>query len=528
MSAPTAQTEAPVSLRRAWSSLLAVVLGVLVVQLDGTVVAIANPVIAADLGADLAGIQWVTTGYLLVLAGLLIPAGNLADRIGRKKAFLIGVGGFSLASLLCGLAPSVELLIGARVLQAAFGALLGPAALAVVRAAFPPEKLPAAFGVFGSASALALGGGPLLGGVLVEYASWPWVFFVNLPFGIVAVAVGLAVLDESGERVRQPLDLPGAVTLTLALIGIVWGVTHVQPQFVSWNGLGALAVGMALLVAFVVIERRSPHPMMPLELFANRTFAVGAVLTAVTMVAFFAVLFYLTFFLQNTQGRGEISTALALLPLTVVFLVASPAAGWLAGRIGVRATLVLGAAFIAGSLTMLLFLGLDTGAALLVPALMLAGFGLGFLMMPAASIVVGSAPVEKAGVASGIQQSLQQLGSTLGVAAFGTVLASATTAGLAGASSDPAVAAVLAGPTVQQGVQLGFGPASVAQLGEAGLPQQVVTEVTRIAHETFVSGVHTVFGVGIAVAIVAGVLALWVACASPATRLTTREAPGRG
>ena len=159
----TAITETPSrSLRRAWLSLLAVVLGILVVQLDGTVVAIANPAIAADLGADLAGIQWVTTAYLLVLAGLLIPAGNVADRIGRKKAFLVGIGGFSLASLLCGLAPNVELLIGARVLQAVFGALLGPAALAVVRAAFPPEKLPAAFGVFGSASSIALGVGPLL------------------------------------------------------------------------------------------------------------------------------------------------------------------------------------------------------------------------------------------------------------------------------------------------------------------------------------------------------------------------------
>jgi len=493
------------SLRRAWLSLLAVVLGILVVQLDGTVVAIANPAIAADLGADLAGIQWVTTAYLLVLAGLLIPAGNVADRIGRKKAFLIGIGGFSLASLLCGLAPNVELLIGARVLQAVFGALLGPAALAVVRAAFPPEKLPAAFGVFGSASAVALGGGPLLGGVLVEVASWHWAFFVNLPFGIIAIAVGLAVLDESGERTRSPLDLPGAVTLTLALIAIVWGVTHTQPVFVSWNGLGALVLGLVLLAVFVVIERRSPHPMVPLELFANRTFAVGSVLTAVTMVAFFAVLFYLTFFLQNTQGRTEIATALALLPLTLTFLVSSPAAGALSARIGVRPTLVLGAVFIAGSLTLLLFLGVDSGIGILLPALVLAGFGIGFLMMPAAALVVGSAPVEQAGVVSGIQQSLQQLGSTLGVAAFGSVLAATTTARLATASTDPAVAAALADPVVQQGVQLGFGPASAA-----GVPQQVVAEVTRIAHETFVSGIHTVFGVGIAVAIVAGLLALWI------------------
>jgi EmrB/QacA subfamily drug resistance transporter len=498
------------SLRRAWLSLLAVVLGILVVQLDGTVVAIANPAIAADLGADLAGIQWVTTAYLLVLAGLLIPAGNVADRIGRKKAFLIGIGGFSLGSLLCGLAPNVELLVGARVLQAVFGALLGPAALAVVRAAFPPEKLAAAFGVFGSASAVALGGGPLLGGVLVEYASWQWAFFVNLPFGIVAIAVGLLVLDESGERSRSPLDLPGAVTLTVALASLVWGVTHVQPAFVSWNGLGALVLGLALLAVFIVVERRGPHPMVPLELFTNRTFAVGSVLTAVTMVAFFAVLFYLTFFLQNAQGRTEIATALALLPLTLTFLVSSPAAGAVSARVGVRPTLMVGAAFIVASLGLLLFLDVNSGVGLLAPALVLAGFGVGFLMMPAATVVIGSAPVEQAGVVSGIQQSLQQLGSTLGVAVFGSVLAAATTARLAGASNDPAVTAVLADPSVRQGVQLGFGPASAAALEQAGVAQQVIAEVTRIAHETFVAGVHTVFAVGIAVAVVAGLLALWV------------------
>ena len=195
-------------MKRAWLSLLAVALGVMVVQVDGTVVAIANPAIAADLGAGLDGISWVTTGYLLVLAGLMIPAGTIADKVGYKKAFLVGTAGFALASLLCGLSSSIGMLIGARVLQATFAALLAPAGLAVLRAAFPPEKLSMAFGVFGAVSAVALAGGPILGGVLVEYASRPWAFFVNLPLGVIAVVVGALVIRDVAPGRASPLDIP--------------------------------------------------------------------------------------------------------------------------------------------------------------------------------------------------------------------------------------------------------------------------------------------------------------------------------
>lgn len=217
-------------------------------------------------------------------------------------------------------------------------------------------------------------------------------------------------------------------------------------------------------------------------------------------------------------------TGLALLPLTVVFLVASPAAGWLSAKVGVRATLVLGAVCIASSLVLLTFLDLTSGAALLVPALVLAGFGLGFLMMPAAGVVVGSAPVDKAGVVSGIQQSLQQLGSTLGVAAFGTVLAAVTSARRAVPTGDPQVARVLADPQVQQGVQLGFGPATAAQLAQAGVPQPVLDAVTRVAHDTFMAGIHTVFAAGAGVAVVAGLLALLIR-PEPRAAATSRAVP---
>lgn len=515
----------------AWLSLIAVALGIMVVQIDGTVVSIANPTIAADLGASPGAIQWVTTGYLLVLAGLLIPAGTVADKIGRKKAFLVGVGGFSLASLLCGLSGSVEMLIGARLLQAVFAAVLAPAGLAVIRAAFPPEKLPVALGWFGSVTAVALGGGPLLGGVLVEYATWPWVFFINLPIGVVGVLVGLTVIRESAERGSEPLDIPGAATLTLAMVSVVWGITGAQTSgWVSAQTLGFLALGFVLLGIFVIIEQRSPHPMVPIELFRDRSFSVGAVVMVVSMLAFFAILFYLTFFLQGVQGRGGIGAAVALLPLTAVFSVAAPVAGWIVGKLGVKSTLVLGSICTAGSLVSLLHIDIDTSSLTLAPSLVFAGFGAAFLIVAGIQAIVGSAPVDKAGVASGVQQSMQQLGSTLGVAVFGSILASVVSSRFGGAvrsafgdQGGPAVDQVAGSQQLQQDVALGFSPAAQQGLAQrlaqtemaSGQTQQLVDTVTRAAHQTFIDGLHTVFIVAAGIAVAAGLLSLLVRNTTP-------------
>lgn len=513
----------------AWMSLVAVALGIMVVQIDGTVVSIANPAIAADLGAGLAGIQWVTTGYLLVLAGLVIPAGTVADKIGRKKAFLIGVGGFSLASLVCGLSGSIEMLIGARVLQAIFAALLAPAGLAVLRAAFPPEKLAMALGWFGSVSAVALAGGPLLGGFLVEYASWPWVFFINLPVGVVGVVIGMAVIRESGERGSEPLDIPGAATLTFAMVSVVWAITRVQASgLASADTIGFLLLGLVLLGVFIAIERKTQYPMAPLELFRDRSFSVGVVVMVATMLAFFAILFYLTFFLQGVQGKGGIGAAVALLPLTAVFTVASPVAGWVTGKLGTRGTLVLGAICTAGSLALLTRIGVDSSVMSLAPSLVLAGFGAGFMMVPAIGAIVGSAPVDKAGVASGVQQSMQQLGSTLGVAMFGGILASAVGSRFPGAVRDAlgdgsAADRIAGDEQLRQSVEVGFSPAAQQGLGQqmadAGMApdqaRQLVAAVTEAAHETFIGGLHTVFIAAAGAAVAAGLLSLLIHDTTP-------------
>jgi EmrB/QacA subfamily drug resistance transporter len=479
----------------AWWSLVSVAFGIMMVQIDATVVAIANPAIALDLGAGLEGIQWVTTGYLLVLAGLFIPAGTMADRIGHHKAFVIGVGGFAVASLLCGLSGSIEMLIGARVLQGMFGALAVPAALAVIRAAFPPEKLAMGIGVFSSVVSLSMAAGPIFGGLLVQYASWPWVFLLNVPFGLVSVVIGLLVRGKE-QRNPAPVDLPGALTLTLAMVSVVWGITRVPTAgWLSVPTLGFLALGLVLAGVFVAVERKSRHPMVPLSLFANRSISVGSVLMTLTMMAFFAVLFYLTFYLQGVQGKSGVMAGVALLPLTLVFVISAPAGGWLTNTLGVRGTLVVGACCIAVTLILLLRLDVDSGFWTLGPALLIYGFGAGFMMVAATKAIVGSAPADKVGVASGVQQSMSQLGGLLGTSVFGSLIAS--------------VVRPRSGFLDPQAVELGFPPSAQQELARH-VPAEQATALTRAAHDLFVDGLHTVFAVGIGVAVVAALLSLLV------------------
>lgn len=325
------------------------------------------------------------------------------------------------------------------------------------------------------------------------------------------------------------LDLPGAITLTLAMVAIVWAVNGV-PEY-GWGDvhtLGFLAAGAVLLIAFVLIERRQARPMLPLGLFRNRSFTAGSVLMAVTMFAFFAILFYLTFYLQSVQNKSAIDAAVSILPMTIVFVVAAPLAGWVSSRFGVRVALVAGA--VLTTIALVLFAGIEreSGLAVLAPALVLAGLGAGLMMVPAIEAIVGSAPQDKAGVASGVQQSIQQLGSTLGIAVFGAILGQFVTANFgskltAALGDSTAVVEQLAGdPTVTQAIALGFPTAAQQALADL-LPTSVVDQVTRAAHETFIGGLHTVFLVAAGVTVVAALLSLLVRPGSAAENVSERD-----
>jgi EmrB/QacA subfamily drug resistance transporter len=506
----------------AWFTLVAVALGTMVVQLDGTVLAVANASIAAYFNAGLDGIAWVNTSYLLVMAGLMVPLGTVADRIGAKKALLIGVAGFALASVVAGLSFSIVMLVVARVLQGIFAAMLVPAGLAVVRQTFPEARLGVAFGIYGMVSSLALIGGPLVGGLIVQAASWHWVFFINVPVAVASILIGAFTIPRATATTNPPWDIPGALTFTLGLVGIIWGIQGVQT-----NGWGAQTLiptiaGVALIVVFLIIESRVKHPMVPLDFFRNRTFSIGVGLLVMAMAAFYAVAFYLLLFLQNIVELDAAQTGLITLSMTGASVIASLAAGAISDKFGVRVTLFLGSVALAAAMFLLTTISNATTAGSVAPALVLVGIGVGFITPAATQAILGSTPPERAGVASGIQQSGQQVGSTMGIAVFGSILATIVGTQFlaqipADAVTSPEAAQVISSTGVTQNVSTGFGPGAQDQLSESladSLPadevNQVVSAVTDTAHEVFTSGLHTVFLVAGILGLLCALLALFV------------------
>ncbi len=308
-----------------WLTLVSVTLGVIMVGIDGSVVAVANPYIGKDLHASLSDLQWVTNAYLLVIAALLILGGKLGDRFGRRRVFLIGVVGFSLTSVAIGLVGTIDGVILLRGVQGAFGALLLPNTLALLKAAFPPEELNRAVGIWVSASAAATAAGPIIGGIFVEHISWQSVFFINLPVGAIALVVGALVLNETRESQRQRFDVFGVLTLALGLLAIVYGLVN-APNW-GWgtaSTLGIIASGLVLLVAFVIIEGRVRNPLMPLSIFRVRAVSVSTVIVLLDFFALFGVLFFISLYLQSVHGFSPVGAGLRLLPLTITFAFAGP------------------------------------------------------------------------------------------------------------------------------------------------------------------------------------------------------------
>src|SRR6202046_4406057 len=318
-----------------WLTLVSVTLGVIMVGIDGSVVAVANPYIGRDLHASLSDLQWVTNAYLLVIAALLILGGKLGDRFGRRRVFLIGVVGFSLTSVAIGLVGTIDGVILLRGVQGAFGALLLPNTLALLKSAFPPDELNRAVGIWVSASDAATAAGPIIGGIFVEHISWQSVFFINLPVGAVALVVGALVLNETRESERQRFDLLGVLTLALGLLAVVYGLVNAQNW--GWGAtstLGIVAAGLALLVAFVVVEAHVRNPLMPLSIFRVRAVSVSTVIVLLDFFALFGVLFFISLYLQSVHGFSPVGAGLRLLPLTITFAFAGPLGARLVNRFG--------------------------------------------------------------------------------------------------------------------------------------------------------------------------------------------------
>lgn len=391
---------------------VATVLGSAVVSLDATVVNIALPVIGAKLDADVAGMQWVLSGYTLSLASLILLGGALGDRLGRRKVFVYGTIGFALASVLCGVAPNVEMLIVARMLQGVAGALLTPGSLALISSSIAEEDQGAAIGLWSGLGGVAGAVGPIVGGWLVEVAGWRSVFLINLPLALIVVAVSLGHVPESRDpHAAKRLDVLGTVVVAMALAALTYGLIGEVPMLA---GLGVVLLGL-----FVAIELRSDHPLVPPGLFASRVFSAANLVTLVVYAALGGVFFLLVLQLQLVAGYSPLAAGTATIPITLVMLMLSSTAGRWAQRHGPRIPMTAGPVLAAAGL--LLLMRVDTNAQYLLdvlPGVLVFGLGLAALVAPLTGAVLGAVPAGAAGIASGVNNAVARSAQLLAVAAL--------------------------------------------------------------------------------------------------------------
>ena len=490
-------------------TLLAVALGVMMVGIDGTIVAVANPAIQSHLHASLAGIQWVSNAYLLALAVSLITAGKLGDRFGHKKVFLTGVAGFAASSAAIGLsgsiAGSITLVIAFRAVQGVFGAMLQPTALALLRRNFPAEKLNAAIGIWGAVIGASTAAGPIVGGLLVQHVGWEACFYVNVPVGLIALAMSqLALRETDPSPAARSFDIPGIAALSGALFLLIFGLIK-APEY-GWGSARTLVfLGAAALagVLFILRESRTARPLLPLRLFRSASLSAGVVLVILLMFAMFGAMFFMTFYLENVHGLDPTAAGVHLLPMTAMLIVGSPLAGALIGRLGPRAPLAAGMALAAVAMFGLSRLGATSGPNDTIAWFVLLGLGLSPVMVGATNVIVGNAAVELAGMAGGLQSTAMQLGGALGTAVLGAVMSAKIAAVLPAswhAAHLPALsAAQLAG--AKSAVSVGAAPIT------GSTPPQLAAQIARVSHATFAAGMHDAFLVAAAAAVVGAVVA---------------------
>jgi EmrB/QacA subfamily drug resistance transporter len=426
---------APPDQSRRWLVLIVIALAQLMVVLDATVVNIALPSAQRALGFSDGNRQWIVTAYSLAFGSLLLLGGRLADLIGRRIVFLIGVVGFAGASALAGAAQNFEVLVAGRALQGLFGALLAPAALSLLNTTFTdPKERAKAFGIFGAIGGAGGGVGLLLGGLLTEHLSWRWTLYVNLVFAVFAFAGGLALLRKGAPADRPKLDIPGTILVTAGLFGLVYGFSNAEThQWGSPLTWGFLALGSVLLAAFSWWQTRARHPLLPMRVLLHRDRGASFIVLAIAGAGLFGVFLFLTYYLQVTLHYTPVKTGLAFLPMIGALLVAAQiATNILLPRLGPKPLVPLGMAL--GGVGMAWLTALDltsTYAANVLPPLIFIGVGIGLSLPPALSVATAGVDARDAGVASAMVNTMQQVGGSIGTALLNTLAASAVTVYLA-------------------------------------------------------------------------------------------------
>jgi EmrB/QacA subfamily drug resistance transporter len=392
------------------------------VTLDNLVVTTALPVIRKSLGAGITDLEWTVNAYTLTFAVLLLTGAALGDRFGRRRLFVIGLAIFTLASAAAALAPSVEALIAARAAQGIGGAIVTPLTLTILSAAVPAEKRGVALGAWGGISGLAVAIGPLVGGAVTEGIAWQWIFWLNVPIGLVLAPLALHRLSEShGPYAR--LDLPGLGLASAGLLGIVWGL--VRGNQAGWSSLeiaGSLTAGAAVLAGLVAWELRAQAPMLPMRFFRNRTFSFTNAASLAMFFGMFGSIFLLSQFLQTAQGYSPLAAGLRVLPWTVAPVFVAPIAGALSDRVGGHPLIVAGLALQAAALAWMAAVTTPTVAyASLVGPFIIAGIGMALFFAPVANVILGSVRPDEEGQASGANNAIRELGGVFGVAVLASV-----------------------------------------------------------------------------------------------------------
>jgi EmrB/QacA subfamily drug resistance transporter len=411
---------------RKWWTLGAVAFGLFMIMLDNTVVFVALSSIQSDLHISQSELEWVVNGYALTFAVLMLTGGKLADMLGRRRIFIVGLTIFTASSLACGLATGAGFLIGARVVQGVGAALMNPATLSIITATFPPRQRGTAIGIWVGVSAMALAIGPLIGGILTEQINWSWIFFINVPVGIAGIVVSRLFIDETrDESEEQRLDLPGLISSAVGLFGLTYAL--IEGNNYGWGSpriLASFAVAVLGLATFVLLEHRQRVPMLDLSLFKNSTFAGANVTMLLVALAMFGVFFFNSLYLGQVLGYSPIQTGATFLPLTVLIVFVAPLAGRFSDTIGPRWLMGAGLVLLSASLLSFSTLGVDSSFWDIVPGLILGGFGMSLAMTPTTAAAMGSVPVDKAGVGSAVLNSMRQVGGSLGIALMGAIVAS--------------------------------------------------------------------------------------------------------
>lgn len=417
-----------------WRALIVIAIAQLMVVLDASIVNIALPSIQADLGMTDANRQWVLTAYTLAFGGLLLLGGRIADFQGRKRMFIVGLIGFAAASFLGGISTTEEMLIAARALQGVFAALLAPAALSLISVTFTESKERArAFGVFGAISGGGAAIGLIAGGILTEYLSWHWTLLVNVPIAIIAVFLAIPFVKESRAHGNTKYDIPGAITATVGLVSLVYGITRAESD--GWGGTQTLlfmGFGILLLIGFMFIEARSSHPLLPIRILANRNRGGAYLASFFVGVGLFAMFLFLTYYFQGVLGYTPLASGLLFLPFSAGVIISAGIASQLLPRFGPR--WITTAGFVLAVVGMLLLTRLTPGSSYvtdILPSLIILSLGMGLIFVPLSAVSLFAIGDHDAGVASAVLNTSQQIGGSIGVAFLNTIAASATTAFIA-------------------------------------------------------------------------------------------------